>query len=273
MEDVSNLSRDEWKAKFVAYYTSNAPTKVSMVSDAMMDKWEGRYDTLYANLEKKYGALGAPIEPPPAAPPRRGPPALRGPPARLGAEPAQGGDAAAAGGGGAKPCIADFHDEFVDLVARAVPPGATDGAAAAAAVVSAVETKAAGSRGGGLETSTFTLVTRIRPTLSHEQGLGGEHFTCVVPGPIEYDDDGAATEKKRQADARILIKHSTHAIALRSDPSPSLPRALRPLTPTERLLRTSGIVFCTHRRSEARSRHEQGKTRVVSQVELAHEPM
>ena len=87
MEDVSNLSRDEWKAKFVAYYISNAPTKVSMVSDAMMDKWEGRYDTLYANLEKKYGALGAPIEPPPAAPPRRAPPALRGPPARLGAEP------------------------------------------------------------------------------------------------------------------------------------------------------------------------------------------
>ena len=43
---------------------------------------------------------------------------------------------------------------------------------------------------------------------------------------------------------RILIRHSTHAIALRSDPP--LPRALRPLTPTERLLRTSGIVFWTH---------------------------
>ena len=51
-------------------------------------------------------------------------------------------------------------------------------------------------------------------------------------------------ENKRQADARILIKHSTHANVLRSDPP--LPRALRPLTPTERLLRTSGIVFWTH---------------------------
>ena len=51
----------------------------------------------------------------------------------------------------------------------------------------------------------------------------------------------APTEKKRQADARILIKHTTHAIAPRSDPP--LPRALRPLTPTERPLRTSGIIF------------------------------
>ena len=51
----------------------------------------------------------------------------------------------------------------------------------------------------------------------------------------------SSSSKKRQADARILIRHSTHAIALRSDPP--LPRALRPLTSTERLLRTSGIVF------------------------------
>ena len=89
--------------------------------------------------------------------------------------------------------------------------------------------------------------------------------------PAQATGQRAPTEKKRQADARILIKHSTRAIALRSDPP--LPRALRPRTPTERLLRTSGIVFWTHWRSEARSRHEQEKTRVVSQGELADEPM
>ena len=85
----------------------------------------------------------------------------------------------------------------------------------------------------------------------------------TIPGPAAASAghwrESAPTKKKRQADARILIKHSTHAIALRSDPP--LPRALRPPTPTERLLRTSGIVSWTHWRSEARSRHEQGKTR------------
>ena len=54
----------------------------------------------------------------------------------------------------------------------------------------------------------------------------------------------APMEKKRQADVRILITHTAHAIAPRSDPP--LPRALRPLTPTERLLRTSGMAYQAH---------------------------
>ena len=40
---------------------SNAPTKVKMVNDAMMAKWEGKYELLYNNLVKKYGPLGEPI--------------------------------------------------------------------------------------------------------------------------------------------------------------------------------------------------------------------
>ena len=71
-----------------------------------------------------------------------------------------------------------------------------------------------------------------------------ESGTLLLP-PAEDDAISTApTEKKRQADARILIMHTIHAIAPRSDPP--LPRALRPLTPTERLLRTSGMAYQAH---------------------------
>ena len=49
-----------WRARFVRFYEQKAPDKVQMVSDAMMEKWTGRYDVFYGNLEKKYGALGSP---------------------------------------------------------------------------------------------------------------------------------------------------------------------------------------------------------------------
>ena len=96
------LPRDAWKTKYIEYYTTNAPTKVAMVTDEMMDKWDGRYDTLWANLLKKYGPPGEPIEQPPPPAARTAPPPLRG---KGAPRPTPG------GGGGGKRSIAEFHDE------------------------------------------------------------------------------------------------------------------------------------------------------------------
>ena len=38
---------EAWRAKFIAYYSSNAPSKVRMVTDGMMTKWAGKYEALY----------------------------------------------------------------------------------------------------------------------------------------------------------------------------------------------------------------------------------
>jgi hypothetical protein len=46
-----------WKDVFVKYYKHNAPSKVALVSDSLMNKWHGKYDELYQNLESKYGKL------------------------------------------------------------------------------------------------------------------------------------------------------------------------------------------------------------------------
>eukprot|EP00976_Prorocentrum_cordatum_P026591 540285-Prorocentrum_minimum.AAC.6 len=53
-----------WKGVFVNYYKHNAPSKVALVSDNLMNKWHGKYAELYQNLESKYGKL----KPKPVAP-------------------------------------------------------------------------------------------------------------------------------------------------------------------------------------------------------------
>ena len=168
-EDVENLNPaaddvEAWRAKFVDYYQQNAPTKVKMVSDAMMEKWAGKFDTLYKNLEKKYGPLGAPI-----AQPLKPPPAL--------SNKAFGGRGGLGGGGRpAKPEVGDYADEFLALVAKETPE-----LGPRPETVDVVQAKAANSE-NGLETSSFTVTARIRPMLAHEVGKGGEHFTAIVPG-------------------------------------------------------------------------------------------
>jgi hypothetical protein len=66
--NTEELNQEQWKDKFVAYYTANAPNKVHMVSEAMMAKWDGKYLSLYNNLVKKYGPLGHPLPQAPPAP-------------------------------------------------------------------------------------------------------------------------------------------------------------------------------------------------------------
>ena len=69
-----------------------------------------------------------------------------------------------------------------------------------------------------------------------------------------------------------LPRHSTHAIALRSDPP--LPRALRrPLTPTEPPQDLGNRLLGTLAVGGSHPTRPGGKTRVVSQGKLADEPM
>ena len=51
---------EAWRAKFVHFYQTNAPSKAKFVNDKMMAKWKGRYKELYSNLERKYGPDGHP---------------------------------------------------------------------------------------------------------------------------------------------------------------------------------------------------------------------
>ena len=55
---------EEWRAKFVAYYQSNAPAKADTVTDAFMQKWSGKYEKLWDGLQAKYGPPGEPKIPP-----------------------------------------------------------------------------------------------------------------------------------------------------------------------------------------------------------------
>jgi len=144
------------------YYRQNAPEKMKLVNDALMAKWDGKYEELYAGITKKYGPIGHPI-----------PQAAKAPPARRGSVDKNG-----------KKTVADYYETFVSMVAQATP------APPAERVVSVVDAKAANEL-NGLETSSFTLCTRIRPILSHEEGREKEeYFTCVVPGKVCNSKDG-----------------------------------------------------------------------------------
>merc|ERR1719460_2217908 len=95
---------DAWRARFVEYYTQNAPSKVGMVTDEFMAKWAGKYETLMANMVDKYGPLGQP-KPQEAAPKARGKGAAsgaKGPPAK-------------------GKTVAENCEAFVEMIAKATP--------------------------------------------------------------------------------------------------------------------------------------------------------
>ena len=144
---------EAWRAKFVHFYQTNAPSKAKFVNDKMMAKWKGRYKELYSNLERKYGPLGAPTSPP-------------RPPSRPGS--------GRAFGGRGKRTVADLSSEFEALVnkARSECPDNK-------APLDLVDAKLTAAE-NGLETSTFTVCARIRPKLKQDEG--DEDFVCVVPG-------------------------------------------------------------------------------------------
>lgn len=181
---MSTLTQDEWREKFVNYYETNVPTKVRMVNDAMMAKWDGKYESLMTNLEKKYGPLGAPIEqlndPPPA-------------PSSM----APGG--AKSGTNGMDRSIENFRDFFEKAIAkeaRGIKATCENESEIAVDVIQEKEKNAF----NGLETSTFTVCSRIRPILPSD-GTGGDAFNCIIPGPVGMDmsSENDAVEWKEEA--------------------------------------------------------------------------
>ena len=49
-----------WRAKFVAFYESNAPVKIHMVTDKMMVTWEGRYEPFTETWKRSTVPLACP---------------------------------------------------------------------------------------------------------------------------------------------------------------------------------------------------------------------
>jgi hypothetical protein len=207
LSDVDSVpaadATDAWRAKFVDYYQQNAPTKVKMVNDSMMDKWAGKYEALWNNLVKKYGPLGKPKVQPPAAP-------AKGKGRGGGKGGGKGGGFGGDFGGRAKPTISDFADDFVALVTKATPQ-----LEPRASTVDVVNSKANNSE-NGLETSSFTVCTRVRPLLEHEIGQGGEYFTAVVPGVHidgksgEHSEEVLVLQPKMSVMGKPKLESSAH---------------------------------------------------------------
>ena len=176
---TATKTREEWRTTFIEYYTTNAPSKVNVVTDSFLDKWEGKFDKLWIGITKKYGEPGFPIVPPPAK--KKGPPLGRG----------RGRGGPPRSRGGPKPTIAENHDVFVNMIQDATAT-ATTKAVINRPELSLVVTKQHDTTSNGLETSTFTVCSRIRPVLDHEKNLGGENFPCVFPGPPAATGNAAA---------------------------------------------------------------------------------
>ena len=157
---TSVTTNEEWRKKFIDYYTTNAPTKLSMVTDEFMTKWEGKYDQLWAGVTKKYGEPGHPIIPKPTKPRRRGPPS----------------SSRSSRGSGPKKSVTECHDEFVELITKNIP--SVTGERPTSSLVNAKQTQGI----NGLETATFTVCSRIRPVLDHEKELKGDCFPVIFPG-------------------------------------------------------------------------------------------
>ena len=149
----ANITNDTWRETFIEYYTTNAPTKLSMVNDKFMEKWQGKYEILMKNLVEKYGPLGSPIqqEQAKARMPRSKP-------------------------GSASASIDDHSSTFQKLIMEVTPSTL----APRESNLNVVEAKASNST-NGLETSTFTVCTRVRPLLGRELA-DSDTYAAVVPG-------------------------------------------------------------------------------------------
>ena len=155
----ADTSDDAWRNIFLQYYSCNAPSKLSMVNDKMMAAWAGKYDTLYQKLIGKYGPLGSPTPQPVKARALRGKPVSRS--------------------------IDECSSTFKDLIAEATPvlsprdPG-----------LNIVEAKTSNSM-NGLETSTFTVCTRVRPLLGPELA---DCMAVAVPGHRSSASSSSSSE-------------------------------------------------------------------------------
>ena len=175
--------KETWRQKFLDYYATNAPEKTVMVTDALMDKWEGKYEKLFTGMCSKYGEPGHPIVPAPKPKPkakRRG------------------------SGAGGRLTVEDCREDFEELVARATPAPLDAAAAEGAEEASVVEAKALNAA-NGIETSSFTVCTRIRPMFEEEHA---DNYCCVVPGK-------ASTTSTEHTEQALVF---TPKLSIRGDP-------------------------------------------------------
>lgn len=87
--------------------------------------------------------------------------------------------------------IGDYHDEFVKAIEKATPQLNINKEDALADSILDVKQRNAFN---GLETSTFTVCSRIRPVLAHDQPGSGENFKCIVPGAVTTKKAGDRCE-------------------------------------------------------------------------------
>lgn len=161
----ANISDDAWREAFIEYYSTNAPSKVLMVNEKMMAKWSGKYEILMKNLIEKYGPVGEPIDQllvsrrtKSAAAPRRFKPIADRPSTSA-------------------PTANEHASKFSALISEATPTALPP----RNSNINVVESKASNSH-NGLETSTFTVCTRVRPLLGPELTAGGDVYAAVFPG-------------------------------------------------------------------------------------------
>jgi len=164
MENIEpNINHDDlhgWREKFINYYETNVPSRVSMVNDTMMSKWNGKYEILMANLVKKYGPLASPIA--------------------IDIDHSSQSRRSSGSSKIKKSSIAELSSTFKTLISKVtstLPRRDMD----ADIRCNVVESKASNTE-NGLETSTFTVCTRVRPLLGHELAERSEDFAAVVPG-------------------------------------------------------------------------------------------
>ena len=129
----------------------------------------------------RYGPIGQPIQGPP---------------------PAGTGKASRKAAAGSKTDLSEFCDEFSALLEREIPREQL-----APRDIAVVEAKAANAT-NGLETSTFTVCTRIRPALGQENHRSSENLLCVVPGVRS----GRGTDHREEA---VVLKP---AVSLQGTP-------------------------------------------------------
>ena len=151
--DEVALTNAEWRAKFIQYYTTNAPSKVSLVNDKMMNKFQGKYHILWKNLVKKYGPPGQPIE------------------------------IALATNGNGKKVTSTSDIIFKEMIDKATP---TSLQLSRDDDVGIIESKATNNSQNGLETSTFTVCARIRPL---SLSTATDDYAVVVPGKKHTGDE------------------------------------------------------------------------------------
>ena len=168
----ANISEDAWRETFIDYYKTNAPTKVSLVNDKMMEKWSGKYEILMKNLVKKYGPLGEPIDQETLPTRTRTGTSVTSTSTRTASK-------------STSTSIDDFSSKFKSLIDKATPSLTPRDSS-----LNIVESKASNSQ-NGLETSTFTVCARVRPLLGKEltmtggsgNGNGVKHYyAAVAPG-------------------------------------------------------------------------------------------